>query len=181
MANDSTSQKKCSKCHAQKSVSLFVKQARAKDGLHPWCKECKKSNDADFYVAHKQRVRANQKKYYDLHKEELLDQSKNRGLIWRKCNQHKDAEKVARYRAAKKNRVPAKMDEFEVFGIKETYHLAKLRTKLLGVKFHVDHIVPLQGKSVCGLHVLANLKVILAQENWSKNNRRWPDMWEHQL
>ena len=62
------------------------------------------------------------------------------------------------------------------FFIEEAYHLAALRSRLLGFKWHVDHVVPLRSKLVCGLHVENNLEVIPARTNMVKNNRYWPQM-----
>jgi hypothetical protein len=55
--------------------------------------------------------------------------------------------------------------------IKEVYELAQIRTKHFGFPWHVDHIVPIQGKLVSGLHVIENLQVIPGIENIKKKNK----------
>jgi hypothetical protein len=69
--------------------------------------------------------------------------------------------------------VPSWVDDDDITMV---YEKANLLTRKTGIKHHVDHIVPLQSKIVCGLHVIENLQILTASNNCSKSNRLWPDM-----
>jgi len=74
-------------------------------------------------------------------------------------------------RLAKINRTPIWLTVDDHWMIEQAYELATLRTKMFGFQWHVDHIIPLQGKTVSGLHVPLNLQVIPGIENIRKGNR----------
>lgn len=93
---------------------------------------------------------------------------------YNKANPHKANAIAARYRAAK---ILATPEWSDLKQISIVYEYASLCSKVLKQDFHVDHIVPLRGKTVSGLHVPANLQVLDALANISKSNRQWPDMW----
>jgi hypothetical protein len=78
---------------------------------------------------------------------------------------------LKKYRASKINRTPVWTTETDLWMMKEIYELSALRTKLTGVSWHVDHIIPLQGAFVSGLHTPFNMQVIPAIENIKKGNK----------
>jgi hypothetical protein len=78
---------------------------------------------------------------------------------------------VAKRAASKKQKTPGWLTPDDYWMIEQAYELAALRTKIFGFDWHVDHVLPLQGKTVSGLHVPTNLQVIPWRENLSKGNR----------
>ena len=90
---------------------------------------------------------------------------------WKKRNLAKCAAEEAKRKAAKLNRTPSWLTEADLDKIVSIYIEAGRKTKRTGEEWHVDHIIPLQGKNISGLHVPDNLQVIKATENISKHNR----------
>lgn len=101
------------------------------------------------------------------------DKAKLRYSRYQKAAHGKNAAKEARRRAEKAKATPLWANSFF---IEEIYALAKLREKVCGGKWHVDHIVPLKSHLVCGLHVESNLRVVPARVNLTKSNTYWPNM-----
>ena len=62
-------------------------------------------------------------------------------------------------------------DEFTDLVLKEAHNLRKQRNLLTNQEWHVDHIIPLRGKEVCGLHIWNNIQVIPKTLNLQKGNK----------
>lgn len=102
---------------------------------------------------------------------------------WRAANKEKKRETNAKWRARnrgvinalKAKRRAAKLQRTPVWSekghIKALYAAAARMTKCTGIEWHVDHILPLRGEEVSGLHVLGNLQIITAAQNLAKNNK----------
>jgi len=73
------------------------------------------------------------------------------------------------YRTAKANRMPKWLNDAQLFEMESVYTYCSALRKI-GLDYHVDHVVPLRGKSISGLHVPWNLQVLPGRENMSKGN-----------
>lgn len=181
-------QKTCNKCKQGKPVSDFYANKRMKDGLNTFCIQCHKKDNIERKTKNRadETFKQSERAYKKTYRMENNAEHVAYMVQWRKNNQDHTQQYSKKYRTKNKafvnflyqkrkialaNRTPAWLLEDDFWVIKEAYLLAEERTRLFGFPWHVDHIVPLRGKNVSGLHVPYNLQVIPAVENMQKTNR----------
>jgi len=174
--------KTCSKCKEEKLFSEFSKNKTRKDGYNHICKLCvieyKQKNKArialyvkEHYVTNKEKILAYQEEYAKLNKVKIAIRKKKSNKKYRELNKCKIAALMAKRRASKLNATPNWLTKEQMDEITEMYEIARAFRLYTGSEYHVDHIVPLQGKNVSGLHVPWNLQILEASENRIKSNK----------
>ena len=152
----------------------------------------------DWVSKNPNKVKINTKKFRAIHKDKLLTYRKaNKELKrvydneYRKINKDRLKEYSKLYVKNNRDKLNAiarnyqikKMNALPIWAslgaIKEMYTdcvSINIAAKLAGCteKFVVDHIIPLQGKNVSGLHIHTNLQIITATENLKKSNKYEP-------
>jgi hypothetical protein len=147
--------KHCSVCALL--TTNFGPDKRASDKLQSCCRAC--NNE-------RQNKRPRAKK--DPKKAAIVDKK------WRIKNPDKKNFHLAKRRAAKLQRTPPWLTAEQTLQIQEFYSDAAELQWLSEDKLEVDHIIPLQGKEVSGLHVPWNLQIVPSKLNSSKGNRCYP-------
>ena len=161
-----------------KLESEFTVNRADKSGLDTYCKQCKKTKFVVWmaegkdsarkraaYAANPEKDRARFAVYCETYPEKVS--ATNR--LWAQRNPQKIAAKAARRRALLLQRTPPWADKNK---IDDFYAQAQAAREFFNeVEWHVDHIAPLKGAKVSGLHVQDNFQVIPGIENLRKSNR----------
>lgn len=174
-------EKRCSACRISKEIGAFGMLSSAKDGRTYACLDCCRAKTRKWRAANRNRDREVKKAWADKNKDKLrlkgqryYAENREKHKIstdnWAKRNAPKVAARFAQRRAQKRNATPHWLTAIQRAQIHEFYEVAAAITMQTGVKHHVDHIVPLQGRGFSGLHVPWNLRVIPAHENHVKLN-----------
>jgi len=187
--------KTCTKCGIAKDESKFSKSAKSKDGLKPSCKECASVYEAvrkaKFIAAGSKPKELGEgtkkctkcgttKSYKEFYRRG--DASGTYKSQCKKCirpvlNKYKQDNpgKISAHdnkrRAGKMQRTPGWLTADDHWLMEQAYIHSKEQFEKHGIVFHVDHIVPLNGKLVSGLHCPDNLQVITWYENLQKGNK----------
>jgi len=185
--------KECTKCYEVKPLGDFFNCKKSLFGKTSKCKSCikglsepkrdqKRDYDRQRRLENQDAIRRYDRYRYRRDKEKRTALAKRwarknpekRRAICRKY-EHKNKGKYVFYSRSKQMRrcqatpkwlTPEQLDQIEML-----YILADSFTRITGIKHHVDHIHPIKGNGVRGLHVPWNLQILSQSENCSKSNK----------
>lgn len=178
--------KTCTKCNESKDLSKFYKDPGNKDGLCSSCKVCKNANTKknDLLIKIKKmkdktcrycsiQLDTSHRTHSSVCKNEKCQNKRKAEVQKNWAIKHPDKCNAAgsKRRATRLQRTPKWLTEEQLEQIEKFYTEAKELEDITKAPYDVDHIVPLKGKTVSGLHVPWNLRVITKEENLKKHNK----------
>jgi len=189
--------KECSTCKEEKPTDKFRRNKSKRWGLDSQCKLCvskagklySKDNkdklrkkNLDNYLKNKEHRKQKAREYYYENQDSVLekvhsyyDRNKQSIASYKKTYRSENRGKVnalsRKREISKLKRVPSWLSKKELALISGLYTKCKKMSEDTKILHHVDHIIPLQGKLVSGLHVYSNLQIITASENSKKSNK----------
>ena len=165
--------KQCRVCNQTKPLDCFYKHSTGRDGYRNNCITCEKSRRK---LSYQERFRddyiARAQKNYEANKEKVLKRTKE----WYQKDLEKNRKVRRDYYKNNKGLCRSLIIERKAHVKRATPKWAN-RKELAGIYqncpqgYHVDHVIPLRGENVSGLHVPQNLQYLPATENLSKGNR----------
>lgn len=192
--------KECTKCGQFKAFELFHRKKGATDGRKSRCAACQNAASAIWHTLNRDRHLAMNREWYGKNHQAATERSKK----WRQDNpewhqkylktwleanaervRHASRIRLRRWKrrnrgavnADKMHRIAVQLHATPVWAdrraIRNVYKEAALLRKQ-GLDCEVDHMVPLRGGKVSGLHVHTNLQIVPGEYNRRKGNRVWP-------
>lgn len=155
--------KTCSKCKLNLSLDNFCKNSQQKSGLNPSCKKCSAIVAKKYRNRKRDELNEKQRQYRLNNLEEIRKKDNERS----KCPKRKAYKNSRNRYYLVKERSLGKQFQKETQAIYEDCLHLSITT---GEKFEVDHIIPIKGDNVCGLHVPWNLQILSQFRNRSKRN-----------
>jgi len=152
------------------------------------CVECLKAEwqaaaetRADYFRQYNQREEVKDKKHawYQENREQVILSAATRPAhvlreyrnAWKAANKTQVRADTKARRRKHRDATPVWLSRRQKSEIRQLYQIAITMTQTTGEQYVVDHIVPLRGETVCGLHVPWNLRVITQEENLKKSNK----------
>ena len=158
--------KVCTRCKEDKPLSKFHSHKKGKFGKRSKCKVCYNKDVQTWRDKNPDKV----------HQYTMTSRNRNRERYratynkWQSQNRDRKNANEASRRASKLKASPSWLSKEQKDDIKAMYSLAKKFKVMCGIEYHVDHIVPLKGENICGLHVAWNLQILPATINIKKSN-----------
>lgn len=148
--------KRCSKCAEIKERSGFSTNTKEPDGLRAQCKVCSSEGWKAHYYADPEKHKERVKEYYVNNKATKLE--------YNKAYYYANPDVYAQHRVKRQLR--------ELEAVANWADLEEINEIYINCPkgYHVDHIIPLQGKLVSGLHTENNLQYLTASDNLHKSN-----------
>lgn len=160
--------KACCRCNVTKSTTDFPKASVGKFGVHSICRTCKAIYMVEYRLSGKLKLSKDKYRKSEHGKAKIkayTESSKNKEIqkAYRETEYGKAAcvFKLSKYRAMQKQALPSWA----------SLKVLKAIYRQCPSGFEVDHIVPLQGETVSGLHVPWNLQYLSRHDNASKANQ----------
>lgn len=172
-------QKACTKCGCAKPADAFGISRNHKTGVNPWCKACVNASGAAWKLKNAERVLSKARENYHANRDTRMVQmrewkaeNQQARREYRVANRAKLLALVRKRHAAQLQRTPPWADHAKI----EAVYVEAEAMRALGVEVEVDHIIPLQGRTVSGLHTEDNLRLMIKTDNRAKGNRLLADV-----
>lgn len=176
--------KTCSKCYQNLNLDQFYTTMAQ-------CKSCTLLQQKHYYQKNREKVLARVKTYSENNQDKISERNnarketgyfkdyyeqlsviERRNAFYKQPTQKiKKASRERQRQATKIHATPPWLTKEHQQKIEDFYWLANDLEKVSGQPYHVDHIIPLRGKDVCGLHVPWNLQILPEDLNCAKGNR----------